>query len=238
MDGESPDELSKLKAERRKLADELGAAQQRMRSLDAKLLVAEQACAELAERSAIQKAHIASLEDDLRRGGTEPSAAGPQSDKLQWCVFLDDEEHVETTVRSWEDATDGECQPAGCVDDSIMMDLRLEDEAAQARCHLLVTQSDGEQAGREFPISKPVITIGRARSNDITIRDELISRTHVRLRVAENGLIVEDTGSKNGTMVNSRRIDRTVLRDGDIVTLGGKHEFRYVSVAPDSPHTH
>ena len=44
--------------------------------------------------------------------------------------------------------------------------------------------------------------------------------------------MIEDAGSKNGILVNSERVQRRVLRDGDVVSLGGELNLRFVDAAP------
>jgi len=84
--------------------------------------------------------------------------------------------------------------------------------------------------GTTYPITTRGVTIGRASSNDICIRREFVSRTHARLVVCGIGAIIEDAGSKNGILVNSVPVDRRVLTDGDIVSLGGKIDLKYVEL--------
>ncbi len=64
------------------------------------------------------------------------------------------------------------------------------------------------------------LTIGRTRENNIVVNDVLASRNHARLFPASEGLTIEDLGSVNGTFVNGGRVQRQVLREGDIVTIG------------------
>ena len=64
------------------------------------------------------------------------------------------------------------------------------------------------------------VTIGRTADNDIVIDDMLASRHHARLVAGSHGLAIEDLGSINGTYVNGVRVQRSLLREGDIVTIG------------------
>ena len=64
-------------------------------------------------------------------------------------------------------------------------------------------------------------TIGRTARADFIVDAALISRLHCRLTADRSDqLVVEDLGSTNGTMVNGRRIERQVLRPGDVLTVG------------------
>ncbi|MEV6431573.1 FHA domain-containing protein [Nocardia sp. NPDC051463] len=64
------------------------------------------------------------------------------------------------------------------------------------------------------------LDIGRTTDNQIVVNDPLASRKHARLVAAKEGLTIEDLGSANGTFVNGRREQRTVLRERDIITIG------------------
>jgi pSer/pThr/pTyr-binding forkhead associated (FHA) protein len=64
-------------------------------------------------------------------------------------------------------------------------------------------------------------TLGRTARADFVVDAALISRLHCRLTADRSDqLIVEDLGSTNGTIVNGRKVDRTVLRAGDTLTVG------------------
>ena len=72
------------------------------------------------------------------------------------------------------------------------------------------------------------MTIGRDPSNDLAVDDLLVSRFHAELRPAERGRVqIVDLGSSNGTFVNGRRVDRLLLEELDVVTVG-HHAFRLV----------
>lgn len=64
------------------------------------------------------------------------------------------------------------------------------------------------------------LTIGRGRGNSIVLDDMLVSRQHVRITADTDGLVLEDLGSRNGTYVNGRRVERTHLSEGDRIGIG------------------
>jgi chromosome segregation ATPase len=70
-------------------------------------------------------------------------------------------------------------------------------------------------------------TIGRTPDNDLQIEADYISRHHAVLLSSATGMILEDLNSTNGVYVNGRRVTRTTLNDGDLVTIG-RTGFRYV----------
>lgn len=73
-------------------------------------------------------------------------------------------------------------------------------------------------------------TIGRDRTCEVPIEDPGASRRHARVVPTPDGYIVEDLGSKNGTLVNDRPTDGAVLQDGDRIVIGQVQlEFRLIS---------
>jgi two-component system response regulator GlrR len=52
------------------------------------------------------------------------------------------------------------------------------------------------------------------------IDDRTVSRFHCEIAAGENGVRVEDSGSKNGTTLDGVRIESGYLREGSIITLG------------------
>ena len=74
----------------------------------------------------------------------------------------------------------------------------------------------------EKPLDEPFVSIGRGEKNIIILDDPLISRNHALLRsTGINKYYVIDTGSKNGTYLNGKRvIAPTLLRNGYQIKLG------------------
>ena len=63
--------------------------------------------------------------------------------------------------------------------------------------------------------------IGRGPGATLRLPDIRVSRFHVELRHVEDGWMLRDLGSMNGTCVNDLRITTTVrVRPGDWVSLG------------------
>jgi pSer/pThr/pTyr-binding forkhead associated (FHA) protein len=77
-------------------------------------------------------------------------------------------------------------------------------------------------AGREFPLDRPVIVIGRRADQDIVLHDPSVSRAHARIDAASDRVVIIDLGSTNGTLVNGRPVGRAgcLLRAGDSVQIG------------------
>lgn len=76
--------------------------------------------------------------------------------------------------------------------------------------------------GQAVAISQPVLNIGRARDNQIILDDPTISRRHAQIRLRFGRYTLFDLGSSAGTAVNGEKIRESVLRSGDIVTIGSR----------------
>ena len=63
-------------------------------------------------------------------------------------------------------------------------------------------------------------SVGRSQENDIVINDPNVSRKHARISRADNGFVVEDLGSTNGTLLDGAPIDRERIEGGDELTFG------------------
>src|SRR5712691_13200728 len=82
-----------------------------------------------------------------------------------------------------------------------------------------VVAKRGLPSGMRLDVDEEV-TIGRV-SSDITIDDPMVSRRHAALRPVNEGLEIEDLGSRNGTWVNGARVrGRYALTDGDVIAIG------------------
>jgi pSer/pThr/pTyr-binding forkhead associated (FHA) protein len=83
--------------------------------------------------------------------------------------------------------------------------------------------------GVEFSLRKnSTIRIGRGEDLDIPIVHSSVSREHAEIRVDEEEVHISDLGSVNGLCINGNRIDKSVLKSGDLVELG-EVVLRYVA---------
>ena len=64
------------------------------------------------------------------------------------------------------------------------------------------------------------MTIGRDLGCDLRIPLPQISNTHCRISEQGDDRILESLDNELGTHVNGKRIERTVLRDEDLVRIG------------------
>ena len=94
------------------------------------------------------------------------------------------------------------------------MSTKTQSEVGQK---LKVATKDGNEF---FDLRGETVTVGRARDNNLVIKDISASRYHFKLEFGEGGWQVVDLGSQNGTYVNGRRVRKASLKMGDVVTVG------------------
>lgn len=93
---------------------------------------------------------------------------------------------------------------------------------------VLIGQS-GPLNGERWAIRKQLI-IGRGEDCDVIIPDRKISRQHARLTAGEQGILLEDLDSKNGTHHNGKPLKGSVLlSDGDLIQIALAQKFTFLS---------
>jgi uncharacterized RDD family membrane protein YckC len=84
-----------------------------------------------------------------------------------------------------------------------------------------------------FPLEGEKMVIGRSRSCDIRLREDTVSRLHAALVWRDEGLVVEDLGSSNGTFVNGERVlSPQLVEAGDSIRFGSLRATMERSDAP------
>jgi general secretion pathway protein A len=71
------------------------------------------------------------------------------------------------------------------------------------------------------------LVIGRTADNDVQIDSKFISRHHCHIITKADSCVIEDLNSTNGISVQSKRVRRHNLNDGDVVQVG-QHEIMYI----------
>lgn len=88
--------------------------------------------------------------------------------------------------------------------------------------------SRNAQAVREVELGAGKTTIGRHPHNDVVMGHQAVSARHAAVTSIDGAATLEDLNSSNGTFVNGQRITRTVLSDGDRVTIAN-FQIEYVA---------
>ena len=80
----------------------------------------------------------------------------------------------------------------------------------------------GAGVGSRYLINAASTKIGRELSNDISLDDITVSRSHAVISKDEN-FTIKDLGSLNGTYINAIATREQVLSDGDEIQIGKFH---------------
>ena len=84
----------------------------------------------------------------------------------------------------------------------------------------------GSLSGRRFPVTKAGLLLGRDGSKcQVVFTEDVVSSEHAWIVPLDNGVVVIDRGSSNGTFINSvdsPRVSKVGLQNGDRVYLGKK----------------
>lgn len=79
----------------------------------------------------------------------------------------------------------------------------------------------GHDAGLVYPLGAGAVTIGRSASCEVQVIDKRVSRHHAVIQPQRHGFVIEDLGSKNGTLVNNKPlVGRIQLHNGDRIQVG------------------
>src|ERR1019366_2573827 len=96
--------------------------------------------------------------------------------------------------------------------------------AAAGPASLVVVDPNGHR--KRVPVDPIPFLIGRQPENHLILRDSRVSRSHARI-VVENGLyVLEDMGSRHGTFVNGKRVQRKALENTDRVEFGAQDSYQ------------
>jgi pSer/pThr/pTyr-binding forkhead associated (FHA) protein len=76
--------------------------------------------------------------------------------------------------------------------------------SSKSATRLVVTE--GENAGKEIPLTDRELHIGRAVNSDLVITDEYASTQHAKLVLINDEWLVQDLNSTNGTFLAGTRV--------------------------------
>jgi pSer/pThr/pTyr-binding forkhead associated (FHA) protein len=70
------------------------------------------------------------------------------------------------------------------------------------------------------------LTIGRREGNNVVVDNLAVSGSHAKIDSLEEGFLLIDLKSKNGTFVNEKMVNTHWLKGGDVITVG-KHTLTF-----------
>ncbi|WP_169977248.1 FHA domain-containing protein [Tautonia rosea] len=90
-----------------------------------------------------------------------------------------------------------------------------------AKVSLIVVQ--GKPEGKVIPLVTPRFRIGRGEGCHLRPNNEQVSRNHAEIEQTDQGIVLRDLGSRNGTFLNNQRLEANtdqVLKNKDLVQVG------------------
>ncbi len=148
-----------------------------------------------------------------------PECGIRNSEGASFCVrcgasLIADQPESATTLSYTPRQDDGEISPfAACTEDAC-----------------LVIRSGGGRAGETYVLRDQSVTIGRHPDAQVFLDDVTVSRKHAVVQREGDSWVIVDQGSLNGTFVNRRRGERTVMSDGDEIQIG-KYKLTFLAPA-------
>jgi two-component system NtrC family sensor kinase len=117
---------------------------------------------------------------------------------------------------------------ASSLPSGLIIDCLLGDMLWQARCLPHVSEwcmatlfvLQGRDKGKRFDLRGRVQTLGRESGIPLQVSDSEASRRHAEIRHDEQGYVLVDLGSSNGTFVNAEQITERRLTNGDRLQIG------------------
>jgi diguanylate cyclase (GGDEF)-like protein len=91
----------------------------------------------------------------------------------------------------------------------------------------VLVRLDGDAGGEVLSLTRAPTVLGRSARAQVHISEPSVSREHARVLYEYGAYFIEDGKSQNGTFVAGRKIQRSELRDGDLIQLGQRATYRF-----------
>lgn len=108
------------------------------------------------------------------------------------------------------------------ISHGVTMNRRIA-EATKAPPTIMMLEGPAGYVGKQWPIEKSEMIIGRSMTSQVFVDDKSVSRSHTKLMLKDNDVFVMDLESSNKTVVNDEAIPpmTTVkLKDNDTIKTG------------------
>src|ERR1043166_3782291 len=77
-----------------------------------------------------------------------------------------------------------------------------------------------DESSQVFELKAGLNRLGRRPDNDIHLADTNVSGSHCEILLEHGVITVRDSGSTNGTFINSQRVRESILQPGDLLRVG------------------
>ncbi len=99
---------------------------------------------------------------------------------------------------------------------------------------LTLTINGGSLNGSSFELETGFLTIGRGETCSVRfdpVSERIASKQHAFIEATPEGYFITDNNSTNGTFVNGERIQRSLLKNGDVIQFGKNGTTASVSIS-------
>ena len=79
---------------------------------------------------------------------------------------------------------------------------------------------EGADKGANLLLEAVVSTVGRSPDCDLVLADDSVSWRHISLELTRDGIRVRDLGSRNGTLLDGRRVESALAGEGARIQIG------------------
>lgn len=100
---------------------------------------------------------------------------------------------------------------------SLSEGTRIDPPSTYLRATLELEDAEGRKT---IELGSAPLTLGRLSDCEVVVHDAGASRHHARIAPSDDGYVLEDLGSTNGTLLNGTPVARAVLEDGDVIRVG------------------
>lgn len=112
-------------------------------------------------------------------------------------------------------------QVSEALESTVVVEAPLLSHQEEERPKAKLIVQFGNDKGREFPLLKRSVLVGRALEADIVLNDASVSRKHFQISYKDGKWVIEDLGSVNGTRVGKVAVEgAVVLEDGAVIEAG------------------
>ena len=88
----------------------------------------------------------------------------------------------------------------------------------------------------DFQLTNGAVNLGTGPGSQITLIDPAAAPRHCQVQKSDKGYVVRDTSGTPGTLVNGKKIQEQLLREGDVIQIGSeKFVFSERDAAPAAP---
>jgi len=94
------------------------------------------------------------------------------------------------------------------------------EEVKGRNSHYFLEIIEGPDKGQSFPLQDSDVFVGRHGQCGLVLHDPEVSRRHLKIAHGENGWLLDDLGSTNGSFVNGQRITHQTATPGDRIQIG------------------